>query len=300
MDIFIVACPEAVSFYNKSTAPIYEKHDTIELRLNIYKPKIPIHTFFIRDFSNFNSQNFNRLVLDNLNNTPANSTINEQCTSFTNTITNLLDEHAPLKPIKTTNKRKPWLSREIRKIMHQRDNVYKRAKAANSVSIFNFYKHLRSKVKNLLDSAKNRFLATKISESKNSKELWKTFRSFGIAVSSKPNPLKMFTSNQLNDHFTSVSSHQPSITFSDLNSILNNKLSPLSPVFKFSTIQHDDLLKVINRVKSKAKGYDRLSSDHLSLVVSAISGFPLKLFNKSLSLGEFPEPWKKNSYLCTL
>ena len=82
-------------------------------------------------------------------------------------------------------------------------------------------------------------------------------------------------------------------TFSDLNSILNNKLSPLSPVFKFSTIQHDDLLKVINRVKSKAKGYDGLSSDHLLLVVSAISGFLLKLFNKSLSLGEFPEPWKK-------
>ena len=183
--------------------------------MNIFKLKIVKQNFFARDFSNFSNHNFNKELLCKLSDASFNYTINEQCNFFTNTFISILDKYAPPKLIKTMNNRKPWVSSEIRKIIQDRDNMYRRAKAANSVLLFNLYKYLRNKVKNLLDTAKNTYLTKKISDSKNAKELWKTFRSFGIVSSSKLSPLKIFSINQLNDNFSSISSQQSGITSAD-------------------------------------------------------------------------------------
>ena len=86
--------------------------------------------------------------------------------------------------------------------------------------------------------------------------------------------------------------YQANIASANLDAILKNKTLSHSPVFKFSSIQQSDLLKTVNRTKSKAKGHDGVSAHHLSLAVSAISQFLLKLFNISLQHGEFPQPWK--------
>ena len=60
LDIFITTCPQAVLNYSKSSVPIYEFHDTIELKLNFFKP-LPIKNFLkARDFSNFDKDRFNK------------------------------------------------------------------------------------------------------------------------------------------------------------------------------------------------------------------------------------------------
>ena len=109
---------------------------------------------------------------------------------------------------------------------------------------------------------------------------------------SRPFPTKTFPLDQLNDHFTSVSNKHVNAGDNDLFFILGNELYFSRPVFSFS-VHLDQVLHVLGRVKSKAKGVDGLSAQHLSLAAPGISKFLIHLFNRSLSSGEFPELWKK-------
>ena len=62
LDIFITTCPQAVIKFNKSTAPLYEKHDTIELTFNLMKPKIDRVVHRVRNFSTINDAELNNFI----------------------------------------------------------------------------------------------------------------------------------------------------------------------------------------------------------------------------------------------
>ena len=292
LDIFVTTCPQAVLNYSKSFAPIYEFHDTIELKLNFLKP-LPIKNFLkSRDFSNFDEDHFNEHLDNIFSNTALPDTVNELCSFFTQTFEGSLDLFAPKRTIRTSARNKPWVNAEIRKLMERRDNIYRQAKAARSLALFNEYKELRSIVSNKIDSAKNAFVSKKISFCKNSKQLWNCFRGLGITSSERISPFKYFSADSINAHFSSVSCVHPNASDVDLALVLSTPLRCDIPVFSFNEISVTDLQSALKKASSNAKGIDDISIREISCSLPSTSELILKIFNLSLSTAIFPTLWK--------
>ncbi|CAB0034998.1 unnamed protein product [Trichogramma brassicae] len=69
---------------------------------------------------------------------------------------------APLSAPRPASRRKPWVTSQIRGLIRERDRVYRLFRRGGSSAAA--YKELRSRVRNLLDTAKNRHLASRIAE----------------------------------------------------------------------------------------------------------------------------------------
>ena len=91
----------------------------------------------------------------------------------------------------------------------------------------------------------------------------------------------------LNDHFSALFRSLP------LPSI-NHPEFTTDCTFHFAPLSTDIVFKVLNSlVISKATGPDGLSARILKMVAAAIAGGLTRLFNVSLTEGDFPMEWKK-------
>ena len=92
----------------------------------------------------------------------------------------------------------------------------------------------------------------------------------------------------LNDHFSALFRSLP------LPSSINQPEFTSACTFHFAPISADIVFEVFNSlVISKATGPDGLSARILKIAAAAIAGSLTKLFNVSLTTGDFPMDWKK-------
>ena len=74
-------------------------------------------------------------------------------------------------------------------LMKGGDRTYKRAVATGIHSDFTHFTQLRSQISNLLDTAKNSHIASKLADARDAREKWKELRKFGVVGKSHP-PLR--------------------------------------------------------------------------------------------------------------
>ena len=94
----------------------------------------------------------------------------------------------------------------------------------NSYTLFDSSRNLRSKVKNLLDTVKNRFLERKIKNANASKALWKILKNIGLVAGNYQSPLNYLAGACRKHH--SISQH-------NLDSILRVPIDYSEPVLGF-------------------------------------------------------------------
>ena len=162
LEIFFTTCPQAVLDYNKSVAPTYEFHDTIELKINFLRPVLTKALYKCRDFSNFDKNNFDEHINKVISESTLPTSVDDLCSFFTQTLSSALDIFAPNRTISTSTHKKPWVNAEIRKLMDSREKMYRQARAAKSEKRFNEYKELRRIVSNRIDSENNALVSINI------------------------------------------------------------------------------------------------------------------------------------------
>ena len=135
--------------------------------------------------------------------------------AWENLFLEVLDVHAPLRTTMKNNP-SPWLTPEIKTLMHRRDHLKKKSIANNSKSTFEAYETVRNQVNAAIKKAKVNDLATEVNnDTQGSRHTWKAINTLhgrkskvtGITqlkVEESVITDSVSISDILNEHFTSI------------------------------------------------------------------------------------------------
>ena len=121
------------------------------------------------------------LFCDDLKNIPwdileLEQTPNEAWLSFKDLFLIAADKHVPIVTRRVRGRSVPWLTPEIKDLMHKRDYEHKKAISTKTELHWRNYKRLRNAVNTKMRKEKCNYYSHKLSGDQNSKEMWKTLK----------------------------------------------------------------------------------------------------------------------------
>ena len=203
--------------------------------------------------------------------------INDTTWAWDHSFKNIVNSHAPFREVKIKQSSLPWVNRDIRKEMNSRFKLLKSYKGSQCSShLWNKYRESRNRVTYLLRKAEfeSEHWRNKFSESRNSKEFWKTVRDCTNKAKKSPLIRTLRDNNNnieisddvdkadfINSYFTSIredlsQKHSIPDDFEMLNHIYR-----ISPTIQSTEINISQVVKDLENVKAKkASGPDGISS----------------------------------------
>ena len=216
-----------------------------------------------------------------------------------------IDKHAPLKTKRAGNKKSPWITDHLRREMHRRDFLKKKAVLGSSPLAWDQYKRAWNHTNNEIKNAKRKYFTDNLESSKSNPE--KTWQLINELSSRHPNKVRNIAeikvreqtitesseiAEELNLHFSSVgeklasevpsSNVQPEFYLEATKTTFSLKDPPVSVVRK--------LLAKIN--ERKAAGLDNIPSRLLKMAGNIIAPSLTQIFIKSINTGIFSTEWK--------
>lgn len=183
LDLILVSSPTYVAKHGQCAAGAFSYHDLIFLSYKIRPPKAKPKIILQRNFGDINLEelqhdadavDWSQLIGD--------SSVDSKVEHFNNIITELFDKHAPLREIKLKHLPAPWITPELRSIMHQK--VVAKAKLKCRYSDYNKEKYIdrRNRCNRECRDAQRRYIHNSVEDSDPAK-VWKFLRSLGIGKS---------------------------------------------------------------------------------------------------------------------
>ena len=124
-----------------------------------------------------------------------------------------------------------------------------------------------------------------------SDKIWEELRNLGLWISGLNNP-SIFTTEELNSHFSSISSDPFALSESEfLEGFANENYFPH---FSFSKVTLSDVKLAMKQSFSQGRGYDGVPQSVICAAFPGIGEFILDIFNKSMRELVFPSIWKKS------
>ena len=220
----------------------------------------------------------------------------------------ILDRHAPLRHRRVRQSSLPWLTSEIRKIMHDRDYHKKIAVKHGSQHHWELYQAARNKVNIEMRKAKSNYYRKKIEDCKKTdpKTTWKLINSLTGKVN-KPahvNEIRVGDkiisddkgiSEAFNDFFINIGPKLAAQSTKQSSNKVATYLNSSSdiPPFRFSNIPVENVLLTLKQLKvSKSTGLDKIPAKILKIASDIIAPSMTFIFNLSLSTGIFIDEWK--------
>ena len=158
-------------------------HQLIYCTRKITRTKTNVHNYIkTRSLKNYSQT----LFLDKLRkvNFPDYSNfkdINNAYSDFTEKVTSVIDEIAPIKEIRVKNNSQDWFDAEINEEIERRDKSLAKFKKFRLHSDNESYKKARNKVQRMIKDKKKIFFTGKLNENIGKpKELWKSLKSLGL------------------------------------------------------------------------------------------------------------------------
>ncbi|CAB0041140.1 unnamed protein product [Trichogramma brassicae] len=187
----------------------------------------------------------------------------------------------------------PWVTPELRSAIQSRDRAYRRARRHPTASHIASFKESRSAIRNMLDSAKNRFLSIKIQTAHDPSACWRVLRGLGISRESKPSPLFLFSPDELNAHYAAVSRGVTPLSEEMVNYAASLPVAPDTPIFTLRQVTETEVLNSISSLCSKGTGVDNIPAKIIRLASASIVATLTAVINKSIELSYFSSSWKK-------
>ena len=217
----------------------------------------------------------------------------------------------PLKKLSRKEKSlhyKPWLTSGIQKSMKTRDYLQKQSFKLKTEEAEKQYKKYKNFVTRLQNLSYNSFFSNKITKNfKNKKRLWETVGEISKYKKRKNIDIKRLTNNGtditgteeivncLNSHFNSIG-HTMADKIQNPNLPNDQQLSHIPYIdvpIKFEHTTHEEIVKLIRELKlNKAAGSDGINSYIIKKTQYLIAPVLLRLFNKSMDTGIFPNALK--------
>ncbi|CAH2207828.1 jg25905 [Pararge aegeria aegeria] len=124
LDLIIVSSPDFVNKHGQCLADAFSYHDLIYLSYNIRPPKSKARILLRRNFGGIHKS----LLCDDARHLDWAAimdvdSVDRKVEIFNTLITQLYDKHAPVRPIKIKHLPAPWLSEEIKILMHKKNTA---------------------------------------------------------------------------------------------------------------------------------------------------------------------------------
>lgn len=267
-------------------------HELIYCSISCQKPKIEPFYYTYRDFKNFNEQLFYQdLQLLPLHSIYLVNDVDLKVDILNQYLLTLFDRHIPLKTVRITKSKAPWLTDNVRLLMSQRDKAKaKYRKTGNNVH-WEYYKQLRNFTNHAISNEKKAYF-NHVSKNKNSKILWKELKSLNINNSQRSNiPPNLQDPNNINNYFIdSIPNNLNNnvddvVNYYELNRICNSE-------FCFTLVTEETIFNVLSKLKNTSPGPDNISIGLIKLCCPYILKFLVNIINSIILDCKFPSCWK--------
>ncbi|XP_022827884.1 uncharacterized protein LOC111357424 [Spodoptera litura] len=292
LDLILTSNPSLVSCHGQHDAPAFSHHDLIYLSYILKPPKAKPRVLYRRCFGKVDNEKLledaSRIDWEPLMEA---TTVDDKIDIFNKAVINLYDHHAPVKRIRLKRAPAPWMTRGIQAAMRRRDRAFRKHKRDRTEENWTAYKTARNRCNQMVRNAKRRHILNNISSSSPA-DIWKFLRTLGIG---KPQPANLPSSiglDELNNHFSTVSSLDHLTKRNTLSSI-SSLPRPGVENFCFIPVQSEEIRKTILSIKSKAVGCDSISRDMITSILVYLLPAITHIVNYSLYSGVFPSLWRK-------
>ncbi|XP_063914273.1 uncharacterized protein LOC135130782 [Zophobas morio] len=217
-------------------------------------------------------------------------TIDEKLEFLTTNILLLFDIHAPLRTIRITKPKTPWLTDVLELILRERDLAYSNYKKHKTPGNWNKYKNLRNFALASLRREKKAYLVNMCGQN-NSRQFWKSLNALHITrTKCLEIPSHLNNPDTINNFFASVFQNvSPNPNMTDFYSSQKFK-DNLVFIFQLSTIE--EVALIIRSLKSNALGLEQISLEMIQLCSSVILPRITHLINCCIEADYFPTAWK--------
>ena len=205
LDLILVSNPALVSTHGQLVAPGFSHHDLIYLSYILKPPKPKPKVLHRRCFARMD---VGKLCKDasEIDWKPLleATTVDDKVNIFNQLVIDIYDANAPVKKVKLKRPPAPWMTRGVLMAMKRRDRAFRRYKRDRVEDNWKFFKAARNRCNQMIRNAKRRHILENIS-SCSSANIWKFLGTLGIGKSRHldlPNSIGL---DDLNKHFTSVS-----------------------------------------------------------------------------------------------
>ena len=259
-------------------------------------PKEPPEIVFTRQFKNYNSHQFKEELSYYTKLDPTSNDPNVLWNEFKNNFLTIAEKHAPVRQRRVKSELKPWLTKEIKRLMHHRDYLKRQSVRLTSSNYNEVYKRCKNKLNKLIKKTKEEYFKTKLSNASHSKESWQAINEL---LNKKPINVddQVITGDTniadcFNQYFSSIGCKLS-------NNVQNIDVNPMTFVtptessFHFSCISVQETFDALNQLNlRKSPGLDGISVKLLKDTSDVIAQPLANIFNLSLQTAFFPEEWK--------
>ncbi|KAJ1526555.1 hypothetical protein ONE63_008142 [Megalurothrips usitatus] len=251
---------ERLVFHNQIPIAGPSHHDLLIAVFSFKVEKFKKRTVTFRDFKALDLEKFRKDVT----NAPWHvmfplQDVNAKLEFFYEQTNALFDKHAPFKTVTLEHRPYPWITREIKDLMKERDNMYKTSRRLNDRHFTAVYKKFNNRVKSQVRDAKR--------------------------AANAP------SAEALNKHYTSVKCLNAERVRETIAKYEGEPV-PVTSVFHFKHVYFEDLQKSLSGVSANSKGKDGISALMLKPCLVEVSPAILHISNYSLQSGCFPDTWK--------
>ncbi|CAB3993600.1 Hypothetical predicted protein, partial [Paramuricea clavata] len=278
-------------------------HSLVYICRKISIPKEPPKIVFTRQFKNYNSHQFKEELSYYTNLDPTSNDPNVLWNEFKNNFLTIAEKHAPVRQRRVKSEHKPWLTKEIKRLMHHRDYLKRQSVRLTSSNYNEAYKRCKNKLNKLIKKTKEEYFKTKLFNANNSKESWQAINEL---LNKKPKTTHVTQLNVddqvitgdtniadcFNQYFSSIGC-KLSKNVQNINVDPMTFVTPTESSFHFSCILVQETFDALNQLNSrKSPGLDGISVKLLKDTSDVIAQPLANIFNLSLQTAIFPDEWK--------
>lgn len=299
--------------------PKITDHAWLRIILNANKNISKYREFSGRNYSEFNVDEFNRLIEDRIGQSQG-LEVSERAKKFVDNIVDALDNTAPKKKFRIPRvwEGKKWFSDDIREAATRRDVAYNNALFDDTQQKWMQFKSERNKVVKLIKEKKKEYYENMIDCNKNDPtKMWKTLKELirGEPMHTREienidfeilndmnecniaDKFNMYYIQSINNIVKSIDSESAgpsgSLGRRTIYAIENND----NIIENFEMIKIEDLEEIITGLPNKKGTEEGITSDILKVASCVVKEEFVDLINNSLREGCFPESWKTSTII---
>ncbi|KAG7298180.1 hypothetical protein JYU34_018964 [Plutella xylostella] len=291
LDLTIVSSSNHVAKFGQCSADAFSHHDLLHLSYKIRPPKAKPRILMQRCFGSMDVEKL-RSDAENLDwgSVLSANTVDSKVELLNSFLVDLYDRHAPVRAVKMKHLPAPWLTDDIKALMHRKASSKCRYKCNPTERNKHKYLLARNLCNKACRDAQRRHIHESV-ENGDPVKVWKFLKTLGVGKSQHNALPRDINKDSLNQHFSSSSALSGS-TKSDTLARLSSLPTPNYSPFVFSQFSECDVKKNIVSITSNAVGSDGVSRNMIIPIIDVVTPIITHIFNFSIDAETFPIIWK--------
>ena len=235
--------------------------------------------------------------------------VNQALKILCESLTNILDQMAPVQTIQVRQKYAPWLSTQTKVLINERNSAQKLAFETKKQADWDNYRKLRNQINNRLKKEKQSWQKAKLENCENennSAKIWGNIKTW-LNWSSAGSPTQLFVDGKLESRPKGIAEAMNQYFIGKVRNLRNNIPSSRSdPVgklkillknrkcsFSLKTVSPETVSKILTNLRNaKSVGLDQIDTNIIKLVKNEILPSLTHIINLSIQQSTFPANFK--------